>query len=89
MYTGFPGGSTVVSSSEMQVTRVQYLDQEDSLDKRMATHSIYMCIYIWLHHWVFAVHRLSLGCGKWGYLLRKGWLLIAVVSPYALREHRL
>ena len=36
---GIPGGSAVKSPPAMQVTQVQSLDQEDALEKEMATHS--------------------------------------------------
>ena len=35
----FPGGSVVKNMPAMQETRVQSLDQEDPLEKKMATHS--------------------------------------------------
>ena len=36
---GFPGGSDGKNLPTMQETRVQYLGQEDLLEKRMANHS--------------------------------------------------
>ena len=36
---GFPGGSVVKKLPAMRDTRVQSLDQEDHLEKEMATHS--------------------------------------------------
>ena len=36
---GFPGGSVVKNLPAKQATRVQSLDQEDPLEKEMATHS--------------------------------------------------
>ena len=36
---GFPGGSVVKNLPAKQETRVQSLDQEDPLEKGMATHS--------------------------------------------------
>ena len=36
---GFPGGSPVKNLSAMQETQGQSLDQEDALEKEMATHS--------------------------------------------------
>ena len=36
---GFPGGAVVKNPSAMQETRVLSLDQEDPLEKEMATHS--------------------------------------------------
>ena len=36
---GIPGGSAVKSPPAMQETQVQSLDQEDALEKEMATHS--------------------------------------------------
>ena len=36
---GFPGGSDVKNLLAMQNTWVRSLDQEDPLEKRMATHS--------------------------------------------------
>ena len=38
-YMGFPGGSVVKNLPAMQETWVQSLDQEDPLEKGMATHS--------------------------------------------------
>ena len=36
---GFPGGLAVKNSPAMQETQAQSLDQEDLLEKEMATHS--------------------------------------------------
>ena len=36
---GFPGGSVVKTSLPMQEMRVRSLDQEDPVEKEMATHS--------------------------------------------------
>ena len=36
---GFPGGSVLKNSPEMQETQVRSLGQEDPLEKEMATHS--------------------------------------------------
>ena len=36
---GFPDGSVVMNLPAKQVTRVQSMDQEDCLEKEMATHS--------------------------------------------------
>ena len=38
-YRGFPGGSDSKESAAMQETWVCFLDQEDPLEKGMATHS--------------------------------------------------
>ena len=43
-----PGGSVVKNPPAMQETRVQSLDQEDPLEKEMATHS---CILAWEIPW--------------------------------------
>ena len=39
MSQGFPSGSAVKNLHEMQKTQVQFLGQEDALEKEMATHS--------------------------------------------------
>ena len=39
LYLGFPGGSVVKNVHAMQKTQVQFLGQEDPLEKAMATHS--------------------------------------------------
>ena len=39
VYEGFPGGSAVKNLPAMQEMRVQFLSQEDPLEKGMATHS--------------------------------------------------
>ena len=44
----FPGGSVVKNMPAMQETRVQSLDQEDPLEKKMATHS---SILVWEIPW--------------------------------------
>ena len=78
MYTGFPGGSNSKKSACNAGDPSSIPGSGRSLDKRMATHSIY--IYTWLH-WVFvAVHRLSLVAASGGYSVAVHWLLIAVVS---------
>ena len=38
-FWGFPGGSMVKNLPAMQETQVQFLGQEDPLEKEMATHS--------------------------------------------------
>ena len=38
-YRGFLGGSVVENMTAMQKTQVQFLGQEDALEKEMATHS--------------------------------------------------
>ena len=38
LYRGFPGGSAIKNLPAMQETQVQYLGQEDFLEKGMATH---------------------------------------------------
>ena len=43
-HMGFPGGSVVKNLPAVQETRVQPLDQEDPLEKEMATHS---SILVW------------------------------------------
>ena len=45
---GFPGGSVVKNPSAKWETRVQYLGQEDPLEKEMATHS---SILVWEIPW--------------------------------------
>ena len=45
---GFPGGSVVRIHLPIQETWIQFLDQEDSLKKEMATHS---CILAWEIPW--------------------------------------
>ena len=39
MSQGFPGCSAVKNLPEMQKTQVQFLGQEDALEKEMTTHS--------------------------------------------------
>ena len=39
LYTGFPSDSVVKNPPVMQETHVQFLGQEDPLEKEMATHS--------------------------------------------------
>ena len=45
---GFPGGSAVKNPPAMQEMRVRSLDQEDALEKEMATHS---SILAWKSPW--------------------------------------
>ena len=53
---GFPGGSDVQNLPTMREIRVQSLDQEDPLEKRMATHS---SISAWRIPWIEDPGRLQ------------------------------
>ena len=53
---GFPGGSVVKNLPAMQETWVQFLCQEDSLEKEMATHS---SIPVWEIPWTEEPGRLQ------------------------------
>ena len=46
--SGFPGGSVVKNLPAMQETQVQFLGQEDPLEKEMAIHS---SILAWKNQW--------------------------------------
>ena len=52
---GFPGGSVVENPPAMQETQVQFLGQEDPLEKEMATHSR---ILAWRSPWTEEPGRL-------------------------------
>ena len=45
---GFPGGSVVKNLPAKQEMQVQFLGQEDTLEKKMATHS---SIFAWEMPW--------------------------------------
>ena len=66
----------------MQATQVRSLGREDPLDKRMATHSIYICIYIFMAALgLRCCAQAFYSCVKWGLLsVAVHWLLIAAVS---------
>ena len=53
---GFPGGSAVANPPAMQETQVQFLGQEDPLEKEMATHSR---ILAWRSPWTEEPGRLQ------------------------------
>ena len=53
---GFPGGSAVENPLAMQETQVQFLGQEDPLEKEMATHSR---ILAWRSPWTEEPGRLQ------------------------------
>ena len=53
---GFPGGSAVKNPPAMKKIWVQFLDQEDLLEKGMGTHS---SILIWRIIWWATVHGVS------------------------------
>ena len=53
---GFPGGSAVENPPAMQETQVQFLGQEDPLEKEMATHSR---ILAWRSPWTEEPGRLQ------------------------------
>ena len=68
----FPGGSVVKNMPAMQETRVQSLDQEDPLEKKMATHS---SILAWEIPWTEEPGGLqSMG-------LQKSWTHLATSPP--------
>ena len=58
---GFPNSSAVKNPPAMQETRFQSLDQEDSLEKEMATHS---SILAWRISWTEEPGGLQSGVAK-------------------------
>jgi len=56
---GFPGGSVVKKLPAMQETQVQSLDQEDPLEKELATHFSILA-------GKFHGQRRLAGCSPWG-----------------------
>ena len=61
LYMGFSGGSDCKESPTMQKTWVRSLDQEDSLEKQMATHSSILAWRILMDRgaWWATVHRVA------------------------------
>ena len=58
-FLGFPGGSVVKKLPAMQETQVQSLDQEDPLEKELATHFSILA-------GKFHGQRRLAGCSPWG-----------------------
>ena len=51
IYWGFPGGSVVKNLPAKQETQIRSLDQEDPLEKEMATHSTILAWEVLIGAW--------------------------------------